>query len=878
MDAFNYLLEIQKSDKYDIALMTTFNFEIGFFENCIRNSLANSGIKKVSVYVDAKQLSVALENVDSSSMGRKYMVSPVRMDGAFHPKLILLLGEVGAKLFISSANLTTSGFCINNEIVNMFQYDEEHPENLKIIGQAIRFFEKLEDLSFKKETALFDEIKNLSYYGRTNRNDDAYLLNNLDIPILEQVRKIVREPKFIDIAVPYYDNDLGVLNRLREMYPSADMLLHVQNGKSKFPTSKVNETNLNILPFLNVASDKNEKGNNRFYHGKVFRFVTENNSYVLYGSANCTQSAMTKAYSEGGNIECDILEQGEPHEFDSFFEGFVPDAGPLVCEELVIDSIVKTNIWFKYGEANRSSIVLFFGFSHLPVIHKVMIGDLEVKYSLTNNEVRIEIPMDEFNVNSEIFTVDFFAEDGWKKIKCWVIYNDCLSVYRMAKESTPLANFKPGINSGKYNADVMTLMNAMKLSVADLENEAAIARAVNPPDFEEPETEDGDDEDGLVDFIPPSVDEKKQFAFNQRVEEITWSYRRVFQSASSLFSNKKNEKDHTSNGEPELRNHNSTATRDEDELFVRFVKTNSRKMLNEEYVKHVDPDRYLNYTLVFFETLDKYSIYYKNETIRKIGKVGINLLTCLIEKDFPKEEEEFRTLLFWTVLIKEEDELFSVDYIVNTKAKFLLNLSKMPLSEEAYEVFCELVFLTIIMNHIVNRTSQDRAIDNINKKMLLSLRQGEELRDIGFLRYSSMEIDRLRENSVDVIGDEIDYIDRLFGYKRKKQLEESLRADFKENAQISMEDNVIRVDTKVEAIGDYFDLCKGSLRDINNFVKVLGGYTSFVVNIEAKERPERKNGAERITFTSSVLPSNGMRRTIYYKSGKTESETISIFN
>ncbi len=43
-----------------------------------------------------------------------------------------------------------------------------------------------------------------------------------------------------------------------------------------------------------------------FYHGKVFRINTENSSYILYGSSNCTLSALAKTYHDGRNIEFNI--------------------------------------------------------------------------------------------------------------------------------------------------------------------------------------------------------------------------------------------------------------------------------------------------------------------------------------------------------------------------------------------------------------------------------------------------------------------------------------------------------------------------------------------------------------------------------------------
>ena len=53
-----------------------------------------------------------------------------------------------------------------------------------------------------------------------------------------------------------------------------------------------------------------------FYHGKVLRFNTNEHSYILYGSANCTQAALKKSFLESGNIECDILSIGDINEYD----------------------------------------------------------------------------------------------------------------------------------------------------------------------------------------------------------------------------------------------------------------------------------------------------------------------------------------------------------------------------------------------------------------------------------------------------------------------------------------------------------------------------------------------------------------------------------
>ena len=126
------LEELKRSKGYDIALLTTFNYEISFFERTILNTLLGNEVRKVSVFVDSR------ENVaDYCALGNKYMVNPIQMQGSFHPKVVLLLGEKKAKLFVGSANLKTSGYAINNEIFNYVEYSQDSPEYLDVIVDAI---------------------------------------------------------------------------------------------------------------------------------------------------------------------------------------------------------------------------------------------------------------------------------------------------------------------------------------------------------------------------------------------------------------------------------------------------------------------------------------------------------------------------------------------------------------------------------------------------------------------------------------------------------------------------------------------------------------------------------------------------------------------
>ena len=285
MERINVLDSLRKSKKYDVALLTTFNLELSFFERSILNKLYDNDIRKISIFADSKEYKKALEEVEFSYIGNRYMVTPIEMNSSFHPKVILLLGRNKARLFVGSCNLTTSGYYINNEISNMFDYDEEHPENLSLIQDAINFFLEINERTDKRDNNLIQNIKLFPYYRfEAKENKSIKLIHNINNSILSQVKEYIKgNVKEVDIAVPYYDSEITALKQIQNIYPNSKIKLYIQNERNTFPDKYKNEYEINLYnKFIDNES-------NHFYHGKVIRFITDNESYVwkyqLYSSS-----------------------------------------------------------------------------------------------------------------------------------------------------------------------------------------------------------------------------------------------------------------------------------------------------------------------------------------------------------------------------------------------------------------------------------------------------------------------------------------------------------------------------------------------------------------------------------------------------------------
>lgn len=113
------------SGKYKIALLTTYNLDLEYFDNNIFYKFFANGIKDVSIFVDSNQLQESLKK-HKTNLGIRYSVIPFKMSKSFHPKVILLLDDTKAKLVVGSLNLTEKGYSHNQEIYNCFEYDKEH--------------------------------------------------------------------------------------------------------------------------------------------------------------------------------------------------------------------------------------------------------------------------------------------------------------------------------------------------------------------------------------------------------------------------------------------------------------------------------------------------------------------------------------------------------------------------------------------------------------------------------------------------------------------------------------------------------------------------------------------------------------------------------
>lgn len=808
--------EISNSRGYSIALLTTFNFEISYFERTILSALYDKGIKNIELFVDADELEKAVSESIDNNLNKKYIANPIRINSAFHPKIVLLLGEEKAKLIVASANIKTSGYTLNNEIYNVFEYSKDNPENLNLINNAISFFERLNSMSYYQDERIFNKINDLIYRHRKSDNNDVKLIQNLDLSVIDQLKEIITEKVVsIDIAVPYYDNELLGYKSLSEAFDCKNINLYLQNGLSTFPVdyNKNNEIveSDNIYTYLKLKSN----GKKNFYHGKVFRINTENKAYILYGSSNCTLSALSKTFHNGGNIECNILESGQKDEFDYFFDNFeIESFDELTSNIIEYEPQEKKNYSFKYG-IKKDEIKLYLSFKEKKDNINVKIGEKQVDYCYDDNNLIITLDRlisDEIN---NIFDLKIIDGENQELVRCWYFDIDTVENYRNAERTTSFDDITVDEDMEKYREHMELIVRTLALTKDEYSEQIKLQKMLNKKsDLESQEDLDEDeiDDDFIIDKDIPDEYIKKNKDFTNAYIKSRLFSDRFFKGLKLKNSNTSNISNSEVKESTDKDKKKRPATPSE-KRFERFIKSRVKGILRDEYVELVDYDHYKNSIGVILDVINEYKYKEKVEDIfddKYVIEISLDMINRLLEKETSEH-------------IREDQETTII-----------------------------LSFISIIENHIINNSEEnkDYKVELFNKDIIKRLNQLFNIRENyeELLQYAVNNINsNIRKVDYDYYKS---YIESLFGYKTNEELLEVIKKYYGLNCSITFENSKIIVICNQESVGKHLSIENNDafiqmLKEIKNYSKNISEISELkaIINISVTK------GLTKIEYT-----------------------------
>lgn len=285
---------------FHTSVAATFGIDFDAYESIVLPRLRGAGCRNNIVIPDSRMLTHALDGVSAlpKHAGQLYTVNGASAKGVFHPKLFLQFGRRGARLIVSSANLTASGLAGNLELVGALACDETDSGEQQLIAQAWAYVSRLIDdrqqgtpgqrnWMLARTPWLQRATPASGLIGLADGTLAALLSTDEPTSIGVRFAEMVREPVTRLIVIsPYWDMDLAALKLLVGRLNPAEISILLDPDCTVFPKHA-----LSGLPPLRLYSAGDfRKG--RFIHAKAIIAQAANADHVLIGSANCTKQAL----------------------------------------------------------------------------------------------------------------------------------------------------------------------------------------------------------------------------------------------------------------------------------------------------------------------------------------------------------------------------------------------------------------------------------------------------------------------------------------------------------------------------------------------------------------------------------------------------------
>jgi hypothetical protein len=293
------------------VLVLTYTASLEFFE---RFALADARALGALVTVVSDALMVHADPVVVRRAGVQYLdARAVCPGGAFHPKLLVVVGDSQARVSIGSGNLTTAGWHGNAETWTVLSADGDGgPDTLR---DVVAFLRELADspiaLGAHARPALrrvADELDEIPADEPGPR-----LLHSLSGPIADQIHPPDSPVTDLALYAPFHDAQLaGVRDLLGRLAPAAWTVFVQPDTVVDGPALQAlaDERGGRVVWVARRTPSDNGGGarDERYWHGKLAQWRTAGGeTWALTGSPNLSRPALLASVREGGNCELAVL-------------------------------------------------------------------------------------------------------------------------------------------------------------------------------------------------------------------------------------------------------------------------------------------------------------------------------------------------------------------------------------------------------------------------------------------------------------------------------------------------------------------------------------------------------------------------------------------
>ena len=306
------LFDAIRKGSYEASVITTYHAYFPFYEEVILRRLRASGCRQNVVLADARQCSVALSDSLSAPhcAGSEYTLVPLRSGGAFHPKIVILVGRSKGALFVGSHNLTLTGFGYNRELTNLIEFNPKKNDAAvscaRLVWSTIKDWLAAQGRYVPRATinavlSVRDHAPWLDAESTVEPNPIFLAQGTKNEPLLDQLANHVpKVVKNILVIGAFFDAKLQLLRALTTRWPKARLVCGIEPETVSLPGKRLAKSDFDFRDASTLAERSG------YLHAKAIFFEGKDDDHLLAsGSANPSAPAWL-----GTNEEAIILRKG----------------------------------------------------------------------------------------------------------------------------------------------------------------------------------------------------------------------------------------------------------------------------------------------------------------------------------------------------------------------------------------------------------------------------------------------------------------------------------------------------------------------------------------------------------------------------------------
>ncbi|GAB3204483.1 hypothetical protein [Nocardia tengchongensis] len=283
-----------ENDSLAEVLITGYTHDLTFLEQYFVPRVRHFGAR-LTILTDADQ--GLHDPVDVRHAGRTYQHANARCGGAFHPKLVVFVGEENVWVAIGSGNPTMSGWGYNNELWLVVEATRRSGPSAFV--DLATWLTRLPDVVEMPEwtaqtlatiTAMIRPAEILE------PPSGLRILGNLDIPILDELPG--GPVASLGISAPFHDRESAAVRALVTRFEPESLTVALQPSQTRFHGESLVAA-VSSVPQVTFRAIEDD----RTSHGKLIEWQTARGRVALVGSPNLSRAALLTTTWQRGNCE-----------------------------------------------------------------------------------------------------------------------------------------------------------------------------------------------------------------------------------------------------------------------------------------------------------------------------------------------------------------------------------------------------------------------------------------------------------------------------------------------------------------------------------------------------------------------------------------------